>query len=665
MSDKKYAFSTMTIKAMDDTPGGKRTFKGIASTPTVDRTGDIVEPKGAKFTLPIPLCWQHDTHDPVGWVTSAKVTDKGIEIEGEFAQVQEPLSLKDRLDTAWSMVKNKLVQGLSIGFKPLEYSRIEDTYSYRYLSWLWLELSPVTVPANGDCSITSIKALDEAVRKAAFGVQRIVRLDDSPGVPGTVGSKAAVSGANLSFKGMNMKTLTEQLAAFEAKRKGLMERKSEIVQKSLDEGRVLDDAEREENDTITADVKSIDDHIKTLKEHEKFLIKSAAPVDTGAGGDNPQGSSVDLGGGRRISVTRNLPKGTGYTRFAMALACGKGNIMQAEQIVLNQIKKGVWANTPELETIMKAAVAAGSTSDATWAAPLVQYQELASEFIELVRPQTILGRMTQLRRVPFNVRIPRQTAGTSGAFVGEGAPAPVQKLSFDNITLPWAKASTIVVLTVELARLSDPSAEALVRQDLIDGTAQFLDRRLIDPVYAGVANVSPASLSYGVVARQASGSSLAAIDDDVQAVMQAFVDNDLGLDSGVWVMSPSMALRLSLMRTNQDTRAFPELTMNGGTWYGLPVTTSNNVVASASPGESQIFLINQKEVFLADDGQMTLDVSTEASLQMDGAPSAGAQSLVSLWQNGLMGVKIDRWIYWMKRRAQALQFIEQAQKYGT
>lgn len=184
----KYAHSFLEIKAMEPGADGKRRFKGIATTPTADRSGDIVEPKGAEFKLPIPLCWMHNTRDPVGWVTAAKVTDKGIEIEGEIASVQEPASLKERLDTAWAMLTVKLVQGLSIGFKPLEEARIGDTYSYRYLKWLWLELSPVTVPANGDCSITQIKSADEVVRRAALGAHGgslVVRLDPAPAASGT------------------------------------------------------------------------------------------------------------------------------------------------------------------------------------------------------------------------------------------------------------------------------------------------------------------------------------------------------------------------------------------------------------------------------------------------------------------------------------------------
>lgn len=181
------AYSTLEIKSMDD---GRRAFAGIASTPNTDRMGDIVEPKGAQFKLPIPLLWQHDAHKPIGWVTSAKVTDKGIHIEGELAKVEEAGALKDRLDEAWQSLKAKLVRGLSIGFTGLEHSRL-DSGGYRFLKWSWLELSAVTIPANADCSITAIKSADQAIRRAASGARPVVRLDNAPkgAFPGVSGPR--------------------------------------------------------------------------------------------------------------------------------------------------------------------------------------------------------------------------------------------------------------------------------------------------------------------------------------------------------------------------------------------------------------------------------------------------------------------------------------------
>lgn len=169
------AYSIFDLKAADGA-GDKRTFTGIASTPTTDRMGDIVEPKGAQFKLPIPLLWQHDSRQPIGWVTAAKVTDHGIEISGEIADVPEEGELKTRLATAWQSIKAKLVRGLSIGFNAIEHAQIDGTWGQRFTKWEWLELSAVTIPANGDCSINAIKSADMAIR-AASGARPVVRLD--------------------------------------------------------------------------------------------------------------------------------------------------------------------------------------------------------------------------------------------------------------------------------------------------------------------------------------------------------------------------------------------------------------------------------------------------------------------------------------------------------
>jgi len=178
MTIHQRAYSVLDIKAAGDA-SGKRLFSGCATTPNADRSGDIVEPMGASFQLPIPFLWQHNAHKPVGWIHAAKVTAKGIDIEGEVAIIDEPGALKERCDEAWHSMKSKLVRGLSIGFKPLESARIGDTYSYRYLKWLWLELSGVTIAMNGDCSVTAIKSADQAIRRAALGARPVVRLDNA------------------------------------------------------------------------------------------------------------------------------------------------------------------------------------------------------------------------------------------------------------------------------------------------------------------------------------------------------------------------------------------------------------------------------------------------------------------------------------------------------
>jgi HK97 family phage prohead protease len=171
------AYSLFAVKEFDD---DSRTVSGIATTPTPDRMGDIVEPTGAQFSLPLPLLWHHDSRAPVGHVLEAKISDSGIAVRAQIAKMDEPGAVKDRLDEAWQSLKSGLVRGFSIGFRALESARIKDTWSEHFTKWDWLELSLVTIPANAEANITAIKSADLLVRAPARAVIRL----RSPGVSG-------------------------------------------------------------------------------------------------------------------------------------------------------------------------------------------------------------------------------------------------------------------------------------------------------------------------------------------------------------------------------------------------------------------------------------------------------------------------------------------------
>ncbi len=64
----KRACSLLTVKSFSE---DERVITGIASTPSPDRDGDILEPEGAEFGSAIPFLWQHDHSRPVGSVRCA------------------------------------------------------------------------------------------------------------------------------------------------------------------------------------------------------------------------------------------------------------------------------------------------------------------------------------------------------------------------------------------------------------------------------------------------------------------------------------------------------------------------------------------------------------------------------------------------------------------
>jgi HK97 family phage prohead protease len=175
------AYAVLDVRSMNAT---ERTIEGIASTPTPDRMGDIVEPMGAKFSIPMPLLWQHDSRQPIGQVTFAKPTKDGIPFKAQLLSpdaVESP-TLKDRLQMAWDSISNKLVRAVSIGFRELEYSFM-DNGGIRFNSWEWLELSAVTIPANADATINVIRSIDHATlaeRETALAVEGLdVDLDET------------------------------------------------------------------------------------------------------------------------------------------------------------------------------------------------------------------------------------------------------------------------------------------------------------------------------------------------------------------------------------------------------------------------------------------------------------------------------------------------------
>lgn len=157
------AYSVLEVKAYDD---DKREITGWATTPEPDRMGDIVEPMGAKFANELPLLWQHRHDSPVGTVRFGKATKKGIPFTAQLAKLESEGVLKDLLDMAWQSVVAKLVRGVSIGFRALEYSFMENG-GIRFTEVEIYELSLVTIPANASATIQTIKAMDTAGRKRA------------------------------------------------------------------------------------------------------------------------------------------------------------------------------------------------------------------------------------------------------------------------------------------------------------------------------------------------------------------------------------------------------------------------------------------------------------------------------------------------------------------
>ncbi len=346
------------------------------------------------------------------------------------------------------------------------------------------------------------------------------------------------------------------------------------------------------------------------------------------------------------ALHNELPRGIAFARAALCLAATKGDLSRAQGLAARyDASRGASVERSIHNAITKAAVGVGGLG--SWGSPLgLDNRLMAGEFVEIVSLFSVVGRIKGFTRVPF--RTPLLVAGDFGAaiFVAEGAPTPVTAEVFTRQSMDVAKISSIAIITDELAKLSSLSAEQLLLKMLTNATVRGLDNVFLDPSHAAVAGESPGSVTHDGTQVTATGVSASAVESDLDGMVQRLIDAGSGLAEAVWILNPKTALYLARLRGSGGERIFPNIGAFGGDLFGIPAITSKSVALAGSPTDSFIVLLDAAKVMVADDGIVTLEISTDASVQMSDSPAAGANTLVSLWQNNLIGILTRRYVNW-------------------
>lgn len=655
------AFSLVDIKAFD---AQKRTFSGIATSPKPDRVGDVIEADGVTFTNPLPLLLYHDNRKPVGETVFGRPNSKGIPFDALISSIDRPGAVKDRLDEAIDSLSAKppLIRGVSIGFRELEPPVfIKETGGYRYPKVEVVELSMVVIPMHQDATIDNLRSIAKSFHagRAAIGTTASVPDSITPGASGTRRVTETRTGRTMK------KSISDQIAAFEATRQAKAARMDEIVLK--DDGTTPDEAEAQEYDDLEAEVRTIDAHLVRLRAAEKRSKETAKP----AIGDTPERASESRGHVHVQVRERALP-GTMFARYAMCMANSRG--IPGEAI---RLAKEHYPNCPGvLQLVEKTAVAGGATSGSHWLDDMVPYN-IMQDFIEFLRPGSIIGKFgtpipgipgrsyPSLRKAGFNERVSGMSTGFTAGWKGEGLPAlPSAAVTF-NQSLTWNCMAALAVLTKEAIRFSNPNAEIQVRDDLARAVNGKLDLDFVDPAKASSGTTSPASITYGVAATPPSGTAATNLRHDLAVILALFATNNLDPSDIVLIMSGTMASNVSMMVNALGQPDFPLMSDAGGILAGKPVIVSEHLTAVGSPSTQTIIAVKASDVYLADDGVVTVEASDQASIEMvdtssqSGLTGTGA-SLVSLWQAGLVGLMANREITWKKRRSTAVQYISPA-----
>lgn len=422
------------------------------------------------------------------------------------------------------------------------------------------------------------------------------------------------------------------------------------------DGHEPSDDETGEFDSLTSEIKQLDNDIRL----QAYAEMTARPVDgrTTKSGTASRGPTAHV----KKADSDDKFKGQSYTRVLIAKALA---MVHGPGYAMDQAQKRWGTTHPKLVEFVRAAVAGGGTGSGEWGAELAQLDtQYTGDFVEFLYARTVFDQLG-LREVPGRVRIKGQDGAFTGYWVGESKAIPMSKGDYSQVDLTPLKVAALTVISMELMEDSQPSAEMVVRDGLVEAASQRVDTTFLSDSAAS-AGVSPAGILNGVTGIQASGTDLAAVRADLQGLIGVYTAAKMG--SGITlVMNPSTALAISFMYGSLDQRAFPDINQNGGSINGIPVVVGDNVTAG------QIIAIRTQDVWRIGDSGVRISMSREATIEQQDDPSGATDTpvgvtttnLTNMFQEESIAFKVVRRINFQKRRSNAVQFIENVEYGGV
>lgn len=459
--------------------------------------------------------------------------------------------------------------------------------------------------------------------------------------------------------------IAEQIKAMQATRAAKAAEMENIMQKSIDEGRGMEDDEAERFDELDTEIKRLDEDLARLGRMEKLQVqRSAAILPTGNDREGTQQRNAPAGQRAPMIITSKSDKDDDFKGQAYVRRIIARTLSQLDGVSAVAIAQHRWGKSnPQLVEVIKADVAGGGSGSGEWGAELVDADSrYMGDFVEYLYSRTIFDQLP-LRQVPANVTIKGQDGAATGYWVGESKAIAVSKVDFSAVSLTPLKVAALAVMSLELMRDSSPAAEMLVRDALVEASAQRIDGTFLS-ASAAVAGVSPAGILNGVTAITSNGITEPDVLADIEALMNPFITAKNSSGTG-FVLNSGLALKLQLMRNALGVRSFPDMRETGGTLEGKTAATGDNV------DPNQLILLKPSDIWRIGDSGVRVELSRDATIEMSNTPTGASDTpadmsspRVSMFQTDSVALKVVRSINWQKRRSDAVQYIGDAD-YGA
>ena len=305
------------------------------------------------------------------------------------------------------------------------------------------------------------------------------------------------------------------------------------------------------------------------------------------------------------------------------------------------------------------------TNVAGWAQELVR--DSYGAFMDLLRGVSVIPQVPMMM-FQFDgansIKIPMRNASSpnlAGAFRAEGAPIRVGALSLTSATLTPKSLGVIATFSQELMDRSTPSIEQIVRNAMIQDTADALDAAYLGST-AGSSTVPAGLQTYASGANTAAsaGATTANIITDLRGRLQQLASLNMG-QRPVWIMNPARWYAVKLAVTAAGTLAFPEAAQNQ--LIGIPVVVSTNVPSAV------VFLVDAAQISFAGGAPRFMGTevatiheenTTPVAIGTAGTPNVVAAPVRSLFQTNSAALRTVWELDWSVLRTGAVQTITSA-----
>lgn len=332
-------------------------------------------------------------------------------------------------------------------------------------------------------------------------------------------------------------------------------------------------------------------------------------------------------------------KGLDMARCVLATAGAKMMGGGPEQAM--QLLKG-WGRADLAEKWAEARTKALSAGDPTAGGFLVP-TTFSSDVIELLRPSAVVRSLnpTTMPMPTGNVKVPKITAGATAAYAGENQAVNATEQDTGQLTLTFKKLVAIVPISNDLVRYSSPSADSIVRDDMVRSLATREDKAFIRDNGTSGTPKGLRSWIHGDNKFNANGTvSLANVTVDLGKMIQKLMAADVPLiveqfpaggpnqvqpvtSRPGWIMSPRTYMYLTTVQNGQGFYAFrPEMMM--GTLWGFPFRVTSQVLETMNAGadtggtQTELYFGAFAHAIIGEALGLTVDASQEAAYNNSG-----------------------------------------------